>query len=117
MSCVHKFIMRVESLAPLGTPGQRFFASACPTATSSRSPPQIPTPAESRRARAGLAAAYPTMVFAETEPGPHHDVDVVFWACPRQSQKLVPQLLERNVSVVDLGADFRFEDKEDYREW
>jgi len=29
----------------------------------------------------------------------------------------VPQLLERNVSVVDLGADFRLRDKEDYREW
>ena len=65
-----------------------------------------------------LAAAYPTMVFAETNQVLTSDVDVVFLALPHgQSQKLVPQLLERNVSVVDLGADFRLRDKEDYREW
>src|ERR1700734_688297 len=60
-----------------------------------------------------LAAAYPSMVFAETNQVLTSDVDVVFVALPHgHSQSLVPQLLERRVSVVDLGADFRLKDKE-----
>jgi N-acetyl-gamma-glutamyl-phosphate reductase len=65
-----------------------------------------------------LAAAYPTMRFVATNDVLTSDVAVVFVALPHgQSQKLVPQLLERNVSVVDLGADFRLKDHNDYREW
>ena len=63
-----------------------------------------------------LAAAYPSTVFADTNTVVTSDVDVVFVALPHgQSQKLVPQLMARNVSVVDLGADFRLKDVNDYR--
>jgi N-acetyl-gamma-glutamyl-phosphate reductase len=65
-----------------------------------------------------LAAAYPSMVFATTNDVLTSDVDVVFVALPHgQSQKLVPHLLERHASVVDLGADFRLKDKDDYLTW
>ena len=65
-----------------------------------------------------LAAAYPSMVFADTNSVFTSDVDVVFVALPHgQSQKIVPQLVARNVSVVDLGADFRLKDVNDYRTW
>ena len=65
-----------------------------------------------------LAAAYPSMVFAATNDVLTSDVDVVFVALPHgQSQKVVPQLLERHASVVDLGADFRLRDKNDYLTW
>ncbi|MGB8196160.1 MAG: N-acetyl-gamma-glutamyl-phosphate reductase [Acidimicrobiales bacterium] len=65
-----------------------------------------------------LAAAYPAMVFAATNQVLTSDIDVAFVALPHgQSQKIVPQLLARSVSVVDLGADFRLKDGEDYRTW
>src|ERR1035438_8238677 len=65
-----------------------------------------------------LAAAYPSMVFRDTNAVLTSDVDVVFLALPHgQSQKLVPHLLERRISVVDLGADFRLKDVNDYRTW
>ena len=63
-----------------------------------------------------LAAAYPTTVYAETDTVVTSDVDVVFVALPHgQSQKVVPELVARNISVVDLGADFRLSDVNDYR--
>ncbi len=65
-----------------------------------------------------LAAAYPTMVFAETNQVLTSDVDVVFVALPHgASQHLVPQLVARHVTVVDLGADFRLKDHEEYLAW
>lgn len=65
-----------------------------------------------------LAAAYPETVFAETNQVLTSDIDVAFVALPHgQSQKVVPQLVERSVSVVDLGADFRLKDGDDYLTW
>jgi N-acetyl-gamma-glutamyl-phosphate reductase len=65
-----------------------------------------------------LAAAYPSMVFAETNQVLTSDIDVAFVALPHgQSQKIVPELLNRSVSVVDLGADFRLKDGHDYLTW
>src|SRR5580692_6309593 len=65
-----------------------------------------------------LAAAYPSMVFAETNQVLTSDIDVAFVALPHgQSQKVVPELVARNISVVDLGADFRLRDVNDYRAW
>jgi N-acetyl-gamma-glutamyl-phosphate reductase len=65
-----------------------------------------------------LAAAYPTMVFAETNQVLTSDVDVVFLALPHgHSQRLVPELVARGVSVVDLGADFRLRDEAAYHHW
>jgi N-acetyl-gamma-glutamyl-phosphate reductase len=65
-----------------------------------------------------LAAVYPSMVFAATNQVLTSDVDVAFVALPHgQSQSIVPQLLERSVSVVDLGADFRLKDAHEYLTW
>src|ERR1700688_4036372 len=65
-----------------------------------------------------LPAVYPTMDFAATNDVLTSDVEVVFVALPHgQSQKMVPALLERDVSVVDLGADFRLKDHNDYHQW
>ncbi len=65
-----------------------------------------------------LAAAYPSMVFAETNDLLTSDVDVVFVALPHgQSQRWVPQLLARDVRVIDLGADFRLKNEHDYAQW
>jgi hypothetical protein len=92
---VHKMSLCVlESLAPLGTPGQRFFASACPT-------DELEVVVATGDSNAGkriadhvpaLAAAYPSMVFEETNQVLTSDVDVVFLALPHgHSQTLVPQ--------------------------
>jgi N-acetyl-gamma-glutamyl-phosphate reductase len=65
-----------------------------------------------------LAGAYPSMVFAETNQVLTSDIDVAFVALPHgQSQRIVPELLERHVSVVDLGADFRLKDGREYVAW
>jgi N-acetyl-gamma-glutamyl-phosphate reductase len=65
-----------------------------------------------------LAAVYPETVFVETNQVLTSDIDVAFVALPHgQSQKIVPALLERSVSVVDLGADFRLKDPHEYFTW
>ena len=44
--------------------------------------------------------------------------DVVFTAVPHTAaMKIVPQLIERGVRVVDLSADFRLHSAEDYEQW
>jgi N-acetyl-gamma-glutamyl-phosphate reductase len=43
---------------------------------------------------------------------------IVFVSLPHgESQKLVPKLMDGGVRVVDLGADYRFRDRERYRNW
>ncbi len=65
-----------------------------------------------------LAAAYPDLVFTPTQSVLDEDLDVAFLALPHgQSQRFVPDLLERGVQVVDLGADFRLKDAGDYVTW
>jgi N-acetyl-gamma-glutamyl-phosphate reductase len=65
-----------------------------------------------------LAALFPTMVFVSTSTIFDAELDVVFLALPHgQSQHLVPDLLERGVQVVDLGADFRLRQVADYVTW
>ena len=62
-----------------------------------------------------LAGAYPSLVFEPTEVGVAADVDVAFLALPPgHSQRYVPSLLARGVQVVDLGADFRLKNPDDY---
>ncbi len=51
----------------------------------------------------------------ESEPG---DVDLVFSAMPhKESAKEVIPLLNRGIKVVDISADFRLKDINDYRQW
>jgi N-acetyl-gamma-glutamyl-phosphate reductase len=65
-----------------------------------------------------LAALYPETVFAPTASVLEADAEVVFLALPHgQSQSLVPRLLERGSSVVDLGADFRLREPDAYERW
>lgn len=53
--------------------------------------------------------------FSDGEPG---DVDVAFLALPHgASAPLAVRLLERGVTVVDIGADFRLRDADAYATW
>lgn len=65
-----------------------------------------------------LAAAYPDLVFAAWDPALLADVDVVFLGLPHgASQAIVPTLVDHDVKIVDLAADFRLADAEDYPRW
>ena len=65
-----------------------------------------------------LAAAYPSMAFSSSDEIFEHELDVVFLALPHgESQKFVPTLLANGVQVVDLGADFRLKDAQEYHDW
>ena len=65
-----------------------------------------------------LAAAYPTLVYAPTDPSELDGLDLVFLALPHgQSQHLVPELIGRVATVVDLAADFRLGDPSLYPVW
>ena len=49
---------------------------------------------------------------------PVDDCDIVFLALPHtQSQQVVLELTNENVTVVDLSADFRFEDPKTFESW
>lgn len=65
-----------------------------------------------------LAGCY-DLSFSAIDPGPlAAAADVVFLAVPHgASMELAPQLLERGVRVVDLGADFRLADGAAYEYW
>ena len=65
-----------------------------------------------------LAAAYPSLVYATADPGAFDGLDVVFCALPHgESQRLVPELVDRVGVVVDLAADFRLRDPAAYPQW
>jgi N-acetyl-gamma-glutamyl-phosphate reductase len=65
-----------------------------------------------------LRAAYPGLVYEDTDPGVLDGLDLVFCALPHgESQKFVPQLRSRVGCVVDLAADFRLKDPTLYPEW
>jgi len=65
-----------------------------------------------------LAGLFPGETFSPTAAILESDLDVAFLALPHgQSQKLVPQLLAKGIQVVDLGADFRLKDANQYETW
>ena len=65
-----------------------------------------------------LAAAYPELAFVPWQADLVDGVDVVFLGLPHgASQTIVPDLVERDVVVVDLAADFRLRDAELYPVW
>jgi N-acetyl-gamma-glutamyl-phosphate reductase len=65
-----------------------------------------------------LAAAFGDLRYASTDEVFAHDLDAVFLALPHgHSQHIVPKLLVKGVMVVDLGADFRLRDPQDYLDW
>jgi N-acetyl-gamma-glutamyl-phosphate reductase len=65
-----------------------------------------------------LRAAYPGLVYEDTDAAALDGLDLVFCALPHgQSQKFVPALRERVGCIVDLAADFRLKDAALYPQW
>ncbi|MGH9081365.1 MAG: N-acetyl-gamma-glutamyl-phosphate reductase [Acidimicrobiales bacterium] len=65
-----------------------------------------------------LAASYPNLTYAPTEPAELDGLDLVFLALPHgRSQHLVPDLRPRVGAIVDLAADFRLHEPSRYQEW
>lgn len=65
-----------------------------------------------------LAAAYPGLTFAKWDLSLLDGVELVFLALPHgASQAIVPDLIDRDVRVVDLAADFRLTDASLYPTW
>jgi len=65
-----------------------------------------------------LAAAYPGLVYEESDPARFDGLDLVFCGLPHgESQRIVPELRSRVGVVVDLAADFRLKDPALYPQW
>ena len=65
-----------------------------------------------------LAAAYGGLEFQKAGPDDLRGLDVVFLALPHgESQQLVPELVDRVGTIVDLSADFRLVDPDAYPRW
>jgi N-acetyl-gamma-glutamyl-phosphate reductase len=65
-----------------------------------------------------LAASYGDLVFAPWDPALVDGVDLVFLGLPHgASQAIVPSLVDMDVKIVDLAADFRLSDADDYPRW
>ncbi|MBU6233187.1 MAG: N-acetyl-gamma-glutamyl-phosphate reductase [Acidobacteria bacterium] len=65
-----------------------------------------------------LRYSYPDLQFTSVSDAKDVDCDVAFVALPHgASQSVVPHFLERDVMVVDLGADYRLTSANDYQEW
>lgn len=65
-----------------------------------------------------LAAAYPETIFTKAGPDELDGLDLVFLGLPHgESQQLVPDLVGRVGTVVDLSADFRLADRGAYPQW
>lgn len=65
-----------------------------------------------------LAAAYPSLVFAEFDEAEAAKCDVVFMALPHEaSMAMVPKLVDIVRLVVDLSAAFRLKDSSQYPRW
>jgi N-acetyl-gamma-glutamyl-phosphate reductase len=65
-----------------------------------------------------LAPAYGEARIEWFDAGALEGIDLVFAALPHgRTQALAPAILDRGISFVDLGADFRLADPEAYRSW
>lgn len=65
-----------------------------------------------------LALAYPGRTLERYAPERLAGVDLVFAALPHgKSQEIAGEILESGARFVDLGADFRLSDPEDYARW
>ncbi len=65
-----------------------------------------------------LAAAYPELAYEPFDPGAVDGLDLVFLALPHgESQRVIPQLVDRVGTLVDLAADFRLRDRGLYPVW
>ena len=65
-----------------------------------------------------LGAAYPGLIYEDTDADVLDGLDLVFCALPHgESQKFVPGLRARVGCIVDLAADFRLKDAALYPQW
>jgi N-acetyl-gamma-glutamyl-phosphate reductase len=65
-----------------------------------------------------LSLAYSCMKIERYEASALSELDLVMMALPHgQSQLIAPEVLARNIPLVDLGADFRLKDETTYRSW
>jgi N-acetyl-gamma-glutamyl-phosphate reductase len=65
-----------------------------------------------------LAAAYPGLMYEESDAARFDGLDLVFCGLPHgESQRIVPELKARAGLVVDLAADFRLKDATLYPQW
>jgi N-acetyl-gamma-glutamyl-phosphate reductase len=65
-----------------------------------------------------LALAYPGMKVERYAPEALDGIGLAFAALPHgQSQAIAPDIIERSVAFVDLGADFRLNDAASYEQW
>jgi N-acetyl-gamma-glutamyl-phosphate reductase len=65
-----------------------------------------------------VAAAYPDLVYSRYDRDDLHGLDLVFCGLPHgESQRVVPELLGRVGTIVDLSADFRLKDPALYPTW
>jgi N-acetyl-gamma-glutamyl-phosphate reductase len=65
-----------------------------------------------------LAAAYPGLVYEESDPARLNGLDLVFCGLPHgESQRIIPALRPHVGVIVDLAADFRLRDPALYPAW
>ncbi|TMJ14785.1 MAG: N-acetyl-gamma-glutamyl-phosphate reductase [Alphaproteobacteria bacterium] len=65
-----------------------------------------------------LALAYPGAKVERYAPELLDGIDLVFAALPHgHSQAIAPDLIARDIPFVDLGADFRLSDADEYERW
>jgi len=58
------------------------------------------------------------LTFAEPDPAALAACDLVFFATPNgTAMTVVPELLEAGVKVIDLAADFRLKDPDEWKHW
>lgn len=88
--------------------------------------PEVELSVITSRSEAGMAvsALYPNLrghvdiPFSEPDVDQLSGCDVVFFATPNgTAMKMVPQLLEAGVKVIDLAADFRLKDTAQWQHW
>lgn len=88
--------------------------------------PQIELAVITSRSEAGQAVSslYPNLrghvdlPFSEPDPAELSKCDVVFFATPNgTAMKMVPELLDAGVKVIDLAADFRLKDTASWQQW
>ncbi|MFL6722969.1 MAG: N-acetyl-gamma-glutamyl-phosphate reductase [Sphingomicrobium sp.] len=65
-----------------------------------------------------LSLAYPGMAFAAWEPAMLKGCDLILAALPHgETQRLAGELLGPGIPFVDLGADFRLDDPQEFERW
>ncbi len=65
-----------------------------------------------------LALAYPGAKIDRFQPELLEGIDLVFAALPHgHSQAIAPELIDRGIPLVDLGADFRLREPAKYERW